>query len=94
VHGKLHAEREARVSRVYLDLGYAGVVGGAGLAWVGGLAAAPSGPHDRLTRDVGAVLVGHGIGLLGAAVALLWQARVHAVRSAALYNARGAGGDR
>jgi hypothetical protein len=94
VHGNPRAEREARISHLYLDLGYAGIVGGVGLTWVGGLAAAPSDPHDRVTRDLGAVLVGHGLGLLGAAAALLWQARVHAVRSAATYNAHGAGGDR
>jgi hypothetical protein len=94
VRGNRRAEAEARVSRVYLDLGYAGVVGGAGLAWVGGLAAAPLEPHGKVTQAAGAVLVGHGIGMLGAAAVLLWQARVHAARSAAIYNARGAGGDR
>jgi hypothetical protein len=94
VRGNVHAEDETRVSRVYLDLGYAGTVGGVGLTWVGGLAAASGDPHERPTQAAGAVLVGHGIGMLGAAAVLFWRARVHAVRSAAIYNARGAGGDR
>jgi hypothetical protein len=89
VHGNRRAEAEARISRAYLVwCGYPGVMAGSGLTLVGALAVAPS----KTTTIAGALLLGQGLATLVTVAMCFEQAKVHAVRAAAIYS--GTGGDR